>query len=325
MYELDRLDNKILFELDSNSRQSVSQLTKRLRQGRDRVDYRVQRLLDRKIIKRFTTAVNLYKLGFCIYKTYLRLENNKTKIAEFVKYLSNHPRVYWIALCDGRWDMMLAVFARSPKEYHNTHVEILSAFNSIVLDFRMYTMVDMWVFQKGYLVGKSNQHMIVGGEPEQNSIDSLDYRILKSLSNDSRKPLTELADKLKSSSAVVKYRINRLEEKGIITGYPIELDLSQLGMLFFKSQFYLRDYKRGLREKFIQYCMDKPQITFCIRQLGDCTLEIETEVNDYAEYNLIIEEIRGEFSKLIRNFQSVLIRKSHFNWVPGDLEVSTDA
>lgn len=316
---LDRLDRRILFELDRNSRRSFSDLSRAIRQGRDRVEYRTQRLVDEKVIRRFTTSVNLYRLGFTIYKTYLRLENNKARVQEFLEYLQAHPRVYWIALTDGSWDLMIAVFARHPREFHEIHSSILSKFNDIVLNFSMYTIADMRVYRKHYLVGRGEEYSRVGGEPESAEIDTTDYALLKLLSNDSRLSFVELADRAKVTAAIAKYRIEQMEKEELITGYRVELDLSKLGMLFFKTQLFLRSYDLQLHKRFRAWCGQNPHITYFIQQLGDCTVELEMEVADYGQYWGIIEEIRGEFSRLVRNFQTVLIRKAYFNWVPQDL------
>ncbi len=319
--DLDRLDRRILFELDRNSRRPYSELSRSLKQGRDRVEYRAQRLIEEKIIRRFTTSVNLYRLGFTIYKTYLRLENNKTRVTEFIDFLRAHPRVYWIALTDGGWDLMLAIFARHPREFHEIHSSILSAFNEIVLNFGMYTIADMRVYRKHYFVGKGEEYFRVGGEPETISIDKTDYALLKLLSQDARLGYVELGERANVTPAVAKYRIEMMEKKNLITGYHVEVDLTRLGMLFFKAQLFLRSYDIELQKRFRKWCGENPHITYFIQQLGDCSIELEMEVFDYEQYNSIIDEIRGEFSRLVRNFQTVLIRKSYFNWVPQDLAI----
>lgn len=322
MEGLDKLDRRILFELDCNSRQTMSELARKIRQGRDRVEYRVERLVDRGIIRKFTTSVNLSSLGFRIYKTYLRLENNKPRVQEFVTYLRNHPRVYWLALSDGGWDLLIAIFAKDPKEYYDIHQQILSAYNEIVLNFGMYTLVQIFVHRKHYFFGKGKDYSIVGGSPGTAVIDATDYAVLKQLSADSRSSVTEIAEKINSTPAIVKYRIEKMESERVITGHRIEVDLRKLNMQFFKTQLFLRSYDAELQSKFCDYCAANPHITYYIQQLGDCTIELEMEVADYEQYNTIIEEIRTEFSRLVRNFQTVMIRKSYFNWVPQDLKIS---
>ncbi|MCH8022562.1 MAG: winged helix-turn-helix transcriptional regulator [Thaumarchaeota archaeon] len=54
---LDKLDRKILFELDLNSRIPTTKLAKKLKVSREVVDYRIKRLTDNKYIRTFAEEV----------------------------------------------------------------------------------------------------------------------------------------------------------------------------------------------------------------------------------------------------------------------------
>ncbi len=321
MIGLDKLDRKILFELDRNSRQPLSELARRVRQGRDRVAYRIERLEDQEIIKTYVTSVNLYQLGLTIYKTYIRVENNSERVPAFVRYLRKHPRVYWYCLCDGGWDIMIAVLARSPQEFHTLHHQMLSEFNDIILDFRVYTLIDVCMYRKNYFQGKGKDYFLVGGELEYYRLDNLDYELLKQLSENARAPIAELAATLETTPAVIRYRIEKLEELEIIVGYRIDVNLEKLGMLAFKAQLFLNNYSEAALVEFHHHCTANPHITYFIRQIGECTLELELAVDTYQQYHQCIDEIRSKFSRLIRNFNSVLMRKQEYKWVPRDITV----
>jgi hypothetical protein len=107
--------------------------------------------------------------------------------------------------------------------------------------------------------------------------------------------------------------------KGIITGFRVEVDLPTLGMESFKTQLFLRSYDPKSLNKLRLYCKRDVNITYFIQQIGSCSLEIESEVEGYDHYHRLIENLRQEFPSYIRNFQTVLIRKTYFNWVPRDL------
>ena len=64
MEKLDLKDRKILYELDIDSRQSFSKLSKKVGLHKDVVAYRVKKLQEREIIKNFYTELNGYKLGY---------------------------------------------------------------------------------------------------------------------------------------------------------------------------------------------------------------------------------------------------------------------
>src|SRR5689334_6199716 len=102
---LDHYDRRILFELDCNSRRSLSELSRKVRLGRDLVTYRIERMKDSGVLKKCTAMINPYKLGMTAYKTYIKLEANKERRAQFLAYLDKHPRTSWLAECYGKWDV----------------------------------------------------------------------------------------------------------------------------------------------------------------------------------------------------------------------------
>lgn len=323
MSELDLLDRRILFELDRNSRQPVSEIARTLRQGRDRVEYRIERLIERKIVRKFVVSVNIYKLGYTLYKIYFRLENRKERISEFIAHLRSHPRTYWIAWCYGGWDLTLVVFARDAHEFHELHSQILSQFNDVVLNFSAYTLVNFKTYSRDYLAKARGNHFVIGGKPQKLPLDDIDLRILRLLAKDSRTQAVKIGEQVGLTHQMVRARIDRLEHSGIISGYRIEINLEKIGMMLFKTQFYLRNYGLGLREQLVSYCDKNPRIVAYIEQVGDCNLEIEMEAGSYGEFEESIDLIRSEFSTLIRNFQSMLLRKTHRYPVPDDISAET--
>ena len=60
-------------------------------------------------------------------------------------------------------------------------------------------------------------------------IDKVDHDILDILSQDAKKPYTEVARKVFVSGGTVHVRMNKLEEAGIVTGSTLDLDYSKLG------------------------------------------------------------------------------------------------
>ena len=319
MLELSQIDRDILCELDHDSRQSVAELSRKLRFGRERLAYRIKKLEERGIIRRFTTSVNPYKFGLIVYKTYLQLESNKKRLGAFLDYLNNHSRVYWFAECVGTWDLMFAISSKNPKEFHTIQSEILSRFRDIIVGFSVYTIVEASFFRKAYLRGFGSASFPFGGEPSNHALTELDFNILKVLSQNSRLTAIEIADQIHSSPAMVRRRIQRLEELQIIVGYRVELDLEKLGMSFMKAQLHLRNYDARIEEELKEYCKANPHIILYIQQIGDCRVELEFEVHDHLQFNGFIDEVREKFSRYIRRVDSIMIRKETYKWMPIDI------
>ena len=60
-------------------------------------------------------------------------------------------------------------------------------------------------------------------------LDALDSALLSELAADPRTPILELASRLKVARNTVQARMKRLEESGLVRGYPPNINLSQLG------------------------------------------------------------------------------------------------
>ncbi len=313
---LDKFDRNLLYQLDGNARLSTSELARTLKQGRDRVEYRLTRLKELGILKGCTVTINPYRLGLTLYKTYLKLSQKHTAFEKIIKYLTDHPRVYWIADCDGRWDLIFSTFARSPFEFHAIQHEILDRFSDLIISSNVFTLVNVWVNRLGYLVGEGAPSFVIGGEPSEQIIDPIEWKILRLLSKDARMPISEIARQVKTTEMVVRYRLEGLEKSGLILGYRASVNLEKLGMMFFKAQIYLKELNKQELKVFRKYCQNHPNITFFIEQIGECDIEIELEVDSYQTYTEVINEIRKRFSRLIRNIETVLINDAFFKWVP---------
>ena len=64
---------------------------------------------------------------------------------------------------------------------------------------------------------------------EKHKLDGKDKKIIEQLQIHARQPSTEIARKTRLPIDVVKYRIKRMEQAGIIKSYHAFLDSSRLG------------------------------------------------------------------------------------------------
>lgn len=323
---MDLLDRRILFELDCNSRRSLSELSRNVRLGRDLVTYRIDRLKQAGILNRCTAMINPYKLGLTVYKTYLKLEANKDRWTEFVSYLDQHPRTSWLAECYGKWDVVWSVLAYTPKEVYDLQDKLFSEFRDIIFSFNVCTLVNYWWFPKKYLLGSAGGEVhgwqfelpefTFGTTPLEHPLDEIEYGIIQLLCEDAQMSFTEMARRLRSTPAIVKYRTEKLEELGIVAGYRVDVNRSTLGMTVFKVQFHPWEYDAVKEAEFHNFCRHHPQIAEYAQQLGDCKLEFEVEAKDYAEFSAVMDEIRERFSGYVRTMEYMMVRRDYFHRAP---------
>jgi DNA-binding Lrp family transcriptional regulator len=321
--KIDAKDKKLLYELNCNSRQSLSDLARRVGLGRDLIAYRVRRLETEGVITKYAVVINPYRLGFTLYKTYLRLRNNPERVAALKKALRNHARIYCIGECDGTWDLLFNTLAESPYAFHRIQSDFLGEFHDIILATNVSTVVNHWYFPKKYLFKGTRKAFHVGGLPEKVICDEKELRILEILSNDARATLAEICDKVTLTPAAVKNRIERLEKTGVILGYHTQMDRKKLGLTYFKARILHTDNRAKDFTRLFDFAFAHADICYLIEQIGDCKIELAIEVQGLTHFNEVLDTLRREFPLLIGNVETILIQNDRYRWLPlGELQAA---
>lgn len=310
--KLDKFDRKILAELDKNCRIPLTQLSKKVRKSRQAVEYRIEQLVKKQIILGFNTAINPHKLGYKIYKTYFQLRNIHEETEELIKFLNNCGKVYWYGECDGEWNLIFGIFAKSDYEFYNIKNQILSRFKKLILKHKGTLLLDSKQYPKMYFTDQISDSVIFGGDVKAYSLKSLDKRILIELVNNARIPVTKLAEKVKSTPTIIRNRMKNLEKAGIIIQYRISVNLEKLGLEFFKSIINIEGQNTNDEKRLIAFIGQLPNIQYFIRSLWN--IEIELVVKDYSEYNKIINDLKEKFPNLISNVETVIMKSDV--WIP---------
>src|SRR3990167_4126425 len=105
--DLDKKDMKILYQLDLNSRQSDAEIAKKVRLNKNTVWYRINRLVENGVIRKFVTLINPVKFGKSVFKLYVRLQDVTDEAWNEIKdYLISNKQVFWVTKNEGGWDVI---------------------------------------------------------------------------------------------------------------------------------------------------------------------------------------------------------------------------
>ena len=308
--KLDLTDRKILLEMDTNARLSFSQIAKKLKIGKNNVQYRVQRLVEKGVIKKFVTQASIGKLGLFAGKLYLQLSGySKEDEDKIYEYLHNEKRISWIAKCEGRWDLLIAVYAKSMDEFIEIKKDFFKKFERFIAGYDVVFIAEAHTSQRTYLVpgrkevSHSVKHFV---SKEKATLDEMDKKILKTIANDAKFSYTDLARKFNLNIKTIQKRIERLEKEGVIRGYVTFLDTKKIGYNFFKLCIYLKNYENKI-DSFIRYCLEQPNVLHVIESFGSWELELEIETQNIEQFYALTHEIRNRFPDIIKKTESVII------------------
>ncbi|HER45528.1 MAG TPA: winged helix-turn-helix transcriptional regulator, partial [Thermoplasmatales archaeon] len=247
MINLDKKNKKILYELDLNARQSCSYIGKKVNLHRNVVEYRINRLKESGIIKNFYTIVDTSKLGYLSLRCYLKFQNTNPEIEHrIIKDFVANKHTFWVSSIDGLYDLSFIIMVKNLSEFHEFWKKILKKYLPYIQDQVFSIYVKLLHYPISYLTNQTDNRrtseIVGGGTPVP--IDEIECKILQILSTNARMPLTEIARQLQTTSMVVNHRIKKMKKLGIIQGFRVNVDYTNLGYKHFKVDVYLMNYEK---------------------------------------------------------------------------------
>ena len=279
---LDKKDQSLLYYLENNCRESLSSIGRKIRVSKEVLTYRLHRLEEKGIIKRYEAIVNDFALGLQQYRilcsvkdphAFLEIIRQKTHMLARTRKLS-------------KWNIDIAVWAKSNAQFQTEFDELLQiedsmANVSIMLITKRYSLLHSRIHGKQQV--KELHTKIV-------NIDEKSRYLLSLLKIDARIPATELAKKLKISAVAVAKKIKQLQKNNIIIGTRVVIDTQKLQ--YAEYQIHMTCKHMNEKEKLRKMLLVYPHITGLRMLIGEFTIEVICEVVDPNEIAKFLSHIQ---------------------------------
>ena len=308
---LDKLDCKLLFELDKNSRLPETSLAKLIGRSKESVRYRIAQLKEKGVLHGFTTWIDPTKLGYSSAKIYLTLANKPQQKKEFIQYVKKDKRLFWLGIAEGAWNAGLTFFVKSNQEFFELKNELFSKFKELILDSHTAVLVNVNMCDKTFLYSAETKWLTMFGTPEALVLDETEKKVLQELFLNSRISLVEISRKNGLTVDIVRNRIKRLEEKIIISRYTTKIDFNVLGYEFYKTFLYFHNLTKTDELKLMEYTRKNPNIIHLVKQISPWDIELEIMCESYHQYNQIISALTLEFSEVISKVETAIMGEDY--------------
>ena len=316
MEKLDLKDRKILYDLDIDSRQSFSQLGKKVGLHKDVVAYRVKKLQEKGIIQNFYTEVNDYILGYSPVKFYLTYQNVTPEIKkEIIEYLVKNPYVNVVHSSEGQYDLVVISEVENIAKFYNVWNSILNKykdfFSNQVFCVHNFTVA----YKKTFLLDKQPENtkdrilLTESSDDKKLEVDSFDKKLLDVLAPNSRIPLLEIAKNLNSTVNTINSRIKRLVKVGVIVNFTLNIDWPKIGYQWYKADVILKD--SGKKQQIVSYIEKNPNLILRIASLGYVDLELTFCLNNATQLHQIMEDVSSKFPDAIKSYKYFSNTKTH--------------
>ncbi|MDW6020722.1 Lrp/AsnC family transcriptional regulator [Mesorhizobium sp. BAC0120] len=124
---------------------------------------------------------------------------------------------------------------------------------------------------------------------ENDQLDAVDLRIVRTLLEDARTSVAEIARKVKMSAPSVAERMRRLEENGTIQGYSATINPAALGLPL-GAWLRVRPVP-GELGRVVEILRDIPEVATCDRVTGEDCFIARVQVRSVADLERVIDRI----------------------------------
>jgi len=310
MVNLDKTDRTILCELDCNSRQSLSEIGKKVRLKKESVYYRIKQLEAKKIISGYPTIISLAKLGKIHAEMLLKFHNVTVALRkEMVDFFIKQDDIVYVTSCKGNWDIILGMVVKDINQLNSIKNRIFDAYSMYYAQSSISFTIETYFFGRKHLVGKHihlTQHIDQQGDEK---VGELDEKILKLISENSQISLLKMAQQLNTSPKVISYHVKTMEKNKIIQKYTLAVNMDSLNMVAFKLLIRLKN--SDAKKRLVEYFHHQPNTVKVREVIADWNLEPTFEVSSPEEFYTIVHELEDKFGEHIMSHSSLLLDKEY--------------
>ena len=120
-------------------------------------------------------------------------------------------------------------------------------------------------------------------------LDSLNWKILEALQQNARMSFSEIGRKIGLTSPAVAERVKKMEDKGIIKGYKVQVSYNKTGHQL-KAIITLKVFM-GRLKPFLEKVGEFREVINCYRITGNENIILEVVLYDQAHLEVFIDKL----------------------------------
>jgi DNA-binding Lrp family transcriptional regulator len=319
--KLDKLDFKIISELDLDARKPVSEVARTLKVSKEVVNYRLKKLIDSKIIDGFYPIVDMNRLGYANYRIFLKFKTYTDEILkDLYDFASKEQKISWLVFMGENWDVAIVFVCRNVLDLNEALDKFLFKFAKNINKKEFSTCANIYHFNRRHFCIGDNKPLKEAAFVEQKEkdyvLDKTDRDVIALLQEDSRMSLIQIAERLKMTANGVKYRLDKLIKDRIILAFNIKLNNELLGLNQYKFYLQLDNLTKEAYSQIFNYIKYLEYTIYITKPIGGADIEFEVLVKNSEEVYEITKEIRNKFSELIKDiYYHQLYKEAIINYV----------
>jgi len=320
MNNIDLLDKKLLQLLIQDGRLDYAKIAKKTGTSLERIKYRINRLINKKIILGFRTILNYKAIGYTEYTVFIKLKKlNKETRKAAEEFLKKHPFTLWVGTCVGEYDLRINVIAKNPEQLKKTMDEIEKGLIQEIKEYNILSRIQKNI-RKNYLIfsylstpEEIEEIKKVKTEiPKEKSkdikiLDEKDWQIIKILSKDSRITYRKIGKEMNLTGENIKYRVKKILSTNIIKKFSISIDFTKFGLIWWN--LLLRTNKQE-EENITNHIINHAQTSNMIKYVGNWDYEVTFFSKNIEDADKYLLELRDKFGENFLDMKTIIINDS---------------
>jgi len=303
--EFKGVDIKLLNYLYHNNREPFSKIAKSCNLTREQVEYRINKYLEEGVIKKFATIFNYSAFNYnYLVILFIKFEKSKS-INLFLKKEDKNCIAKGEAL--GKYDVYLNLIFKDENEFQE-YLFNLNEKNTIK-DYIIIKPNHVELYPLKLINDyKAESYQLVNLKIKV-ELDKNDLLILKSLEENGRIKLVEIAKKVNLSPELTFYKLKQLLNKKIILGQRIDFNMKNLGYFYSLILINLKNPSKLNQDKIRSFCHNSKYINSLIFSLNkpNCIIQVFHKTED--EYRDTIEKIKDLLKDDLIELDLLLIKE----------------
>jgi Lrp/AsnC family leucine-responsive transcriptional regulator len=312
MKGLDKLDLKLILELEKDSRQSLSKISKTLKTSQQVISYRLKKLKDQKFITKFGCLVNYFKLGYKNYKIFIKLKIiNSKKEKQIYLYLKNKKNVLSVYRCSNNYNLIINTIFKTNSDLYLFFNNFRNKFYNIVENYIITICLENYYYPRDYLLNKyrsiTKEIKITDNQSNIEPIkDTNTNKILKELTKNSNIRVIKLCSILHKKPKWIIGKIKEMSKNNIILRRSPILDLKKNIFTYILLIKYncCREEKE---ENIILFFKSVLNVIYISKMLGEADLLVYIEIENMSKLQNMIYKYNNQFYKNTKNIEIINI------------------
>jgi Lrp/AsnC family leucine-responsive transcriptional regulator len=317
-------DRKLLYYLSKNARESYTQIAKKVGLSKNAVSYKVESMKKQGVIKNFSSVINIGAIGADTFTIFMKFNKDIYEDKSIIDYFKEHESADWVVTLSGGWDIFAEFVFKDIRHMTEIIRKIITKFKE---ELSLYEVIfsnqiikvehlvpDFYKDLKLVEIEKSERKF------ENFKLDIVDRKLLNLLALDSSLNFIALSDKLNLTLDVVRYRLKKLVDSGIIIKFFPTIALDKLGYQEYLCKIKLRNFSNLEVDKIKLFLKNNPNIAYSFFDIASATFIFTCAFKISSQIDSLLRGLRANFLDIIESQNYLLIKEQVlFNLFPRGL------